>query len=65
MAKALRVHADAMRTKRRQLAEEKAAKSTVKLVFPLILFIFPALVIVLIGPAAIKIIQVLFPAISK
>lgn len=64
MAKALRVHAEAMRIKRRQIAEEKAAKSTVKLVFPLILFIFPALVIVLIGPAAIKIIQVLFPAIS-
>jgi tight adherence protein C len=62
MAKALRVHADAMRIKRRQLAEEKAAKSTVKLVFPLILFIFPALIIVLMGPAAIKIVKVLFPA---
>lgn len=62
MAKALRVHADAMRIKRRQLAEERAAKSTVKLIFPLVLFIFPALIIVLMGPAAIRIVKVLFPA---
>jgi len=64
MAKALRVHADAMRVKRRQLAEEQAAKSSVKLVFPLIMFIFPALIAVLVGPAAIRIIRVLFPALG-
>lgn len=64
MATALRVHADAMRIKRRQLAEEKAAKSTVKLVFPLILFIFPAIFVVLIGPGAIRIMKNLFPALG-
>ena len=53
LATALRVHADAMRIKRRQMAEEIAAKSTVKLVFPLVLFIFPAIFVVLAGPAAI------------
>lgn len=65
LAKALRIHADAMRIKRRQLAEEQAAKSAVKLVFPLILFIFPALLIVLAGPAFIRIYQALLPALDK
>jgi tight adherence protein C len=64
VAKALRVHADAMRIKRRQLAEEQAAKSTVKLIFPLIFFIFPAIFVVLVGPGAIQIVTVLFPALS-
>lgn len=61
LATALRVHADAMRVKRRQIAEETAAKSTVKLVFPLVLFIFPAIFVVLIGPGAIRIIKTMFP----
>jgi tight adherence protein C len=61
VANALRVHADAMRIKRRQIAEEVAAKSGVKLIFPLILFIFPAILIVLAGPAAIRIMTQLFP----
>jgi tight adherence protein C len=64
LATALRVHADAMRVKRRQIAEETAAKSTVKLIFPLVLFIFPAIFVVLIGPGAIKIVKVLMPALS-
>ena len=64
LAKALRVHADAMRTKRRQIAEETAAKSTVKMVFPLVLFIFPAIFVVLVGPGIIKIIRILLPAIG-
>jgi len=64
LATALRVHADAMRVKRRQIAEETAAKSTVKMVFPLVLFIFPAIFVVLIGPGAIRIIQQLFPALG-
>ena len=64
MAQALRVHADAMRVRRRQLAEEVAAKSTVKLVFPLVLFIFPAIFIVLIGAGAIKIIRYLLPVLG-
>jgi len=64
MAKALRVHADAMRVRRRQLAEEIAAKSTVKLVFPLVLFIFPAIFVVLVGSGAIKIARYLLPALG-
>lgn len=65
MATALRVHADAMRVKRRQVAEEKAAKTAIKLTMPLILFIFPATIIVLLGPAGLKIMKVLLPVLSK
>lgn len=65
LAKALRVHADAMRIKRRQIAEEQAAKSAVKLVFPLVLFVFPGLLIVLAGPAFIRIYQALLPTLSQ
>lgn len=54
VATALRVQSDTMRTNRRQKLEEKAAKTPVKLVFPLILFIFPALVMVVLGPAVIQ-----------
>jgi tight adherence protein C len=63
LAKALRIHSDAMRIKRRQIAEETAAKSTVKLIFPLVFFIFPAIFVVLVGPGVIRIIRVLFTAI--
>jgi tight adherence protein C len=59
IAQALRVHSDAMRTKRRQRAEERAMKLPVKLLFPLILFIFPALFVAVIGPGAIRIFRVL------
>jgi tight adherence protein C len=52
---ALRVQSDAMRLRRRQLAEEKAAKTAVKIMLPLILFIFPGVFVVLVGPAALKI----------
>lgn len=55
IAQALRVQSDSMRTKRRQIAEEKAAKTAVQLIFPLVLFIFPAIFVVLVGPAAIQI----------
>jgi tight adherence protein C len=55
IAQALRVHSDSMRTKRRQRAEERAMKLPVKLLFPLILFIFPALFVAVIGPGAIQI----------
>ncbi len=64
LAKALRIHADSMRIRRRQLAEAIAAKSTVKMVFPLVLFIFPSIFVVLIGPGALKIIKYLLPALS-
>jgi tight adherence protein C len=58
VAQALRTMADEMRTKRRQAAEEKAAKVGVKLVFPLVFFMFPALYVVILGPAVLKFIQV-------
>ena len=54
IAKALRVFSDTMRTQRRQKAEERAAKTTVKLVFPLVFFIFPSLFVVALGPSMIK-----------
>jgi tight adherence protein C len=53
IAKTLRVHSDTLRVQRRQQVEEQAAKTTVKLVFPLVLFIFPSLFLVTLGPAAI------------
>lgn len=59
IARALRVHADSMRTKRRQRAEEAAAKTTIKLVFPLVFCIFPALFVVVLGPAMIHIFKAL------
>lgn len=55
IARALNSFSDGMRLKRKQIAEEKAAKTSVKLLFPLVLFIFPCIFIVLLGPAAISI----------
>jgi len=55
IAQALRVQSDSMRTRRKQIAEEKAAKTAVQLIFPLVLFIFPGVFVVLVGPAAISI----------
>ncbi len=62
IAQALRVQSDAMRTRRRQIAEEKAAKTAVKLIFPLVIFIFPGIFVVLVGPAAITMMREMFPA---
>ncbi len=62
VAQALRVQSDSMRTRRRQLAEEKAAKTAVKLIFPLVIFIFPGIFVVLVGPAAITMVREMFPA---
>lgn len=64
VAVALRVQSDAMRTRRRQLAEEKAAKTAVKLIFPLVLFIFPGIFVVLVGPAAITMMRQMLPAMA-
>jgi tight adherence protein C len=61
VAKSLRVQADAMRIRRTQLAEERAATVAVKLTIPLIFCILPTLFAVLMGPAAVKIIRVLLP----
>jgi tight adherence protein C len=57
IAESLREMADGLRVKRRQLAEERAQKTSVQLVFPLVLFIFPGIVLVLVGPAAIMIME--------
>ncbi len=65
IAQALRVQSDSMRTKRRQIAEEKAAKTAVKLIFPLVIFIFPGIFIVLVGPAAITMINEMLPAMNR
>lgn len=62
IAAALRVHSEMLRTKRRQRAEEAAAKIGLKLMFPLIFCIFPSLMLVLLGPAFIQIYRVMLPA---
>ncbi len=61
VAQALRVHSDALRTERRQRAEEQAAKTTVKMILPLVLFVLPSLIFVTIGPAIIQLLKVLVP----
>ena len=65
VAKSLRVHSETLRSKRKQRAEESAAKTGVKMVFPLVFCIFPAVWVVTIGPAAIKFVEVLFPLAQK
>lgn len=65
VAQSLRVHSETVRTKRRQRAEEAAAKTGVKMVFPLVFCIFPAIWVVTIGPAVIKFVQVLVPLTHK
>jgi tight adherence protein C len=57
VAKILRVHGDTLRTQRVQAVEEAAAKTSVKLVFPLVLFIFPSLFVVTLGPALITMME--------
>jgi tight adherence protein C len=65
VSQSLRVHSETVRTKRRQRAEEAAAKTGVKLVFPLVFCIFPSIWVVTIGPAAIKFIEVIGPMGAK
>lgn len=61
VAQALRVHSDSLRTERRQRAEEQAAKTTVKMIIPLVLFVLPSLIFVTVGPAVIQLIHLLGP----
>ena len=65
VAQSLRVHSETVRTKRRQRAEEAAAKTGVKMVFPLVFCIFPAIWVITIGPAAIKFAQIIGPMTNK
>ena len=55
ISQSLKVFSDSLRTRRRQMAEEAAAKTTIKLVFPLVFFVFPAMFVILLGPAVITI----------
>jgi tight adherence protein C len=64
LARALRVHSEHLRTKRRQRAEEMAAKTTIKMIPPLVFFIFPALFVVILGPAVISLVRQLLPALK-
>ncbi len=64
MGDSLRIHSEGLRVKRQQRAEETAAKISLKLLFPLILLIFPTLMVVLVGPAALQIYRVLLPALA-
>jgi len=61
VAQALRVHSDSLRTERRQRAEEQAAKTTIKMVIPLVLFVLPSIIFVTLGPAVIQLIRTLMP----
>lgn len=65
VAQALRVHSDSLRTERRQRAEEQAAKTTIKMVPPLVLFVLPSIMFVTIGPAVINLIRQLGPISGK
>lgn len=64
IAQSLRIHSDELRTRRRQRAEEMSAKTTVKMVPALVLFIFPALMVVILGPAVIELMRQLMPALK-
>jgi tight adherence protein C len=64
IAQSLRVHSDDLRMKRRQRAEEMSAKTTVKMVPPLVFFIFPALMVVILGPAALTLMRTLMPTLK-
>jgi tight adherence protein C len=61
VAQALRVHSDSLRTERRQRAEEQAAKTTVKMIIPLVLFVMPSLIFVTVGPAVIQLMHIFIP----
>ena len=59
VAQALRAHAESMRTRRRQRAEQLARKASIKLAFPLVFLVLPALLIIIMGPAVIQLLRAL------
>ncbi|HKD01981.1 MAG TPA: type II secretion system F family protein [Terriglobales bacterium] len=65
VATALRVHSDSLRTERRQRAEEQAAKTTIKMVIPLVIFVLPSIIFVTLGPAVIQLFRTLLPATGR
>jgi tight adherence protein C len=65
VAQALRVHSDSLRTERRQRAEEQAAKTTIKMVVPLVLFVLPSIIFVTLGPAVIQLVRTLMPEMGR
>lgn len=65
VAQSLRVFSDSLRVKRRQRAEERAAKTTIKMIPPLVFFILPAIFVVVLGPAIITIVQELLPSLGN
>ena len=65
MADALRSHSDAMRVRRRQLAEERAGKVGVKLVFPIFFCILPSMLVVAAGPGLLQVFKYLFPMMNN
>src|SRR5499427_6248920 len=65
VAQALRVHSDSLRTERRQRAEEQAAKTTIKMVPPLVVFVLPSILVVTLGPAVIQLFRTLLPATGR
>src|SRR5215472_4056866 len=64
VSQALRVHSDSLRTERRQRAEEQAAKTTIKMVPPLVVFVLPSIIVVTLGPAVIELLRTLMPVTS-
>lgn len=65
VTQALRLHSDSLRTERRQRAEEKAAKTSIKMIIPLVIFILPSIMFVTLGPALIGLIRSLAPNVAK
>jgi len=61
VSQALRIHSDSLRTERRQRAEEQAAKTTIKMIIPLVLFVLPSIIFVTLGPAIIQLFRILAP----
>src|SRR5204862_7034136 len=65
VAQALRVHSDSLRTERRQRAEEQAAKTTIKMIIPLVVFVLPSIIFVTFGQAVIELVRTLMPEMRR